>query len=100
MSITHHMNLRARHGRAAQLGQCLLAGLEPMCGGAFGCTALSIHQARDEPACWQVRSNWRSVAARDAFLAGQTLRQVLASALGQDLLASLDCSDEPRRQVA
>lgn len=99
MSITHHMTLRARHGRSFRLGQCL-AALQAIRASEPGCLAVNVRQSREEPLCWQVQSVWRSAAARDAFLAAEALRQVLAQAIGEDLLASFESAVEPLQQVA
>ncbi|MFI8746993.1 antibiotic biosynthesis monooxygenase [Pseudomonas sp. NPDC077186] len=99
MCIVHRMTLRARQRRSAQLGQCL-ARLDGVGIDGSGCLELRIFPLPGDALVWQVEGRWRSVAARDAFLAGETLRGVLAEAIGADLIASLECALEPLQQVA
>jgi CO/xanthine dehydrogenase Mo-binding subunit len=99
MCIVHRMTFRARHRRSAQLGQCL-ARLDGVGADGLGCLELRIFPLAGDSLVWQVEGRWRSVAARDTFLAGETLRRVLAEAIGEDLIASLECALEPLQQVA
>lgn len=99
MRIVHHMTLCARQGRSPELGQCL-AGLWVIHDSASGCLMLNIQQSHEQPLRWQVESRWCSVQAREAFLAGEILRQVLAVALRDGLLNSLSCEEQRFRRVA
>lgn len=99
MSIVHRMTLRARHQRSARLGQCL-ARLDDVGADGLGCLELRVFPLAGDPQVWLVEGRWRSAAARDAFLAGETLRRVLAEAIGEDLIARLECAPEPLQQVA
>lgn len=99
MSVIHRMILRARHGRTSRLGQCL-ARLDGADIAALGCLQLRIYPLAVDAQTWQVEGQWRSVAARDAFLASAILRQVLAEAISEDLIASLECNQLALQQAA
>lgn len=98
MNIIHSMTVRARHGRSLRLGQCL-ARLEAIRADA-DCLGLCVYPQAGDRLSWRVEGRWRSCAARDAFLAGEQLRQVLAQAFSEDLVASLHCGMERLRRVA
>lgn len=87
MNTIHLLRVCARPGRAQPLGRCL-ARLDWPEGDSQGCVALRVVQ--EQPLSWRLEGQWRSVAARDAFLAGDCLRQVLAEALRHDWLARLE----------
>lgn len=99
MCIIHRMTLRARHDRTIRLGQCL-ARLESIPKNDQGCLQLRVLQYPGDSAVWLVQGHWRSVAARDAFLAGDVLSGVLAEAIGADLIAHMECTAEALQQVA
>lgn len=99
MSIIHLMTLRARHGRSARLGLCL-ARLDEVGRATPGCLGLRIYPLRSDPLTWQVEGQWRSVAAREAFLSSEGLCSVLAQALDEGLCSHLQCAMELRQQVA
>ena len=99
MCITHRMTLRARHDRTIRLGHCL-ARLENIPKNDQSCLQLKVMQHPDDTAVWFVQGHWRSVVARDAFLAGDALAGVLAEAIGADLIAHLQCTPEALQQVA
>lgn len=99
MCIIHRMTLRARHDRTIRLGQCL-ARLENIPKSDQGCLQLKVMQHPGDAGVWHVEGHWRSVAARNAFLAGDVLSSVLAEAIGADLIAHLQCTAEALQQVA
>ncbi|MGP0173146.1 antibiotic biosynthesis monooxygenase [Pseudomonas sp. NCHU5208] len=99
MSIIHRMTVRARHDRSTRLGQCL-ARLDEVGRSIPGCQHLRIFSLRCDPLTWQVEGQWRSAAARDAFLGSEGLRLVLAQAIDEALFTHLECAMELHRQVA
>jgi len=99
MSIIHRMTVRARHGRSNRLGQCL-ARLHEVGRDIPGCERLRVFFLRNDPLTWQVEGQWRSAAARDAFLGSEGLRRVLAQAIDEGLFTHLECGMELQQQVA
>lgn len=99
MSFVHHMSIRARPGCSPRLGQCL-ARLQRAAADHPGCLRVSILRQAEDPLAWRVDGLWRSAAAHDAFVTGDGLRQLLAEALGEDLIARLDCATPRLQQVA
>ena len=73
MSIIHRMTVRARYDRSNRLGQCL-ARLHEAGRDIPGCERLRVFSLRNDPLTWQVEGQWRSTAARDAFLGSEGLR--------------------------
>ncbi|VXC34974.1 conserved hypothetical protein [Pseudomonas sp. 8Z] len=99
MCIIHRMTLRARHARTAQLGRCL-ARLKTIPASDGDCLELKLWQHPAEAAVWVVQGAWCSPVARDAFLQGDALAEVLAQAVDADLIASLQCTQEvPQKAV-
>ena len=99
MSIIHRMTVGTRHGRSNRLGQCL-AWLHEVGRDIPGCERLRVFSLRNDPLTWQVEGQWRSAAARDAFLGSEGLRRVLAQAIDEGLLTHLECGMELQQQVA
>ena len=99
MSIIHRMSVRARHDRSIRLGQCL-SRLDEVGRDIPGCLRLRIYPLRSDPLSWQVEGQWRSAAARDAFMASEGLRMVFAQAIGEGLFTHLECAVELQQQVA
>nr|WP_017677235.1 antibiotic biosynthesis monooxygenase [Pseudomonas chengduensis] len=99
MSIIHRMTVRARHDRSNRLGQCL-ARLDEVGRNIPDCVRLRVFPLRSDPLTWQVEVQWRSAAARDAFLGSEGLRRVLAQAIDEGLFTHLECAMELQRQVA
>lgn len=99
MSIIYRMTIRARHDRSIRLGQCL-ARLDEIGRDIPGCLRLRVFPLRSDPLTWQVEGQWRSVAAREAFLGSEGLRLVLAQAINEGLFTHLDCAVELQQQVA
>ncbi|XLY90101.1 antibiotic biosynthesis monooxygenase [Ectopseudomonas mendocina] len=99
MSIIHRMTVRARHDRSSRLGQCL-ARLDEVGRDSPGCLGLRVFSLRSDPLTWQVEGQWRSAAAREAFLGSEGLRRVLAQAIDEALFTHLECAVELQQQVA
>ncbi|MBN7823495.1 antibiotic biosynthesis monooxygenase, partial [Bowmanella yangjiangensis] len=99
MSIVHRMTIRARHDRAVRLRQCL-ARLDQIGRDIPGCQGLRVLPLRGDPLTWEVEGQWRSAAARDAFLGSECLRRVLAQAIEEGLFTHLECAMELQQQVA
>lgn len=99
MTIIHRMTLRARHDRSLRLGQCL-ARLDDIGRESPGCLRLRVFPLHGDPLTWQVEGQWRSPAARDAFLGSEELCLVLAQAIEERLFTHLECAVELQQQVA
>ncbi|MFV3386448.1 putative quinol monooxygenase [Pseudomonas sp. NY15364] len=99
MSIIHRMTFCARHGRSTRLGQCL-ARLHEVGRDMPGCERLRVFPLHNDPLTWSVEGQWRSAAARDAFLGSEGLRRVVAQAIDEGLFTQLECGMELQQQVA
>jgi hypothetical protein len=99
MSIRFRMTARARHGHSPRLGRCLARLQSLDCEGPESMQLRIERQAKD-PLIWQVGGRWSSLASQEAFLHGEPLRRILAEALSEGLIASLECVGQtPRKRI-
>lgn len=99
MSAIHLAFIRAQPGRSEQLGACLLSLLEPS-RGQVGCLGFEICPVAGDPLLWRLQGSWRSLADMHAYFAAPLLQRVLAQALREGLLGSLDCNPDTSMRAA
>ncbi|WP_404425585.1 putative quinol monooxygenase [Thalassospira australica] len=75
---------RAKPGKETELGERLLALVEPS-RAEEGCISYDIHQSNDDPAIWMAYENWRS--DEDLALHFETPYLRAFGTLGDELLA-------------
>lgn len=82
--LTTIATLKAKEGMGAELGQRLLAVVEPT-RAEPGCISYDVHRTTDNGDIWVVYENWRSKAGLDAHFETPHIQEFIGYA--QDLLA-------------
>ena len=69
--------IRAKPGKAEELGRRLLALVEPT-RAEPGCINYDVHRSNDDPALWIMHENWHSPADLDAHFRTPYLKDFIA----------------------